>query len=257
VRASHASELANSYDGERADALAARLAVPVLRIYAYAPSTMDLAHTAAAAGAPAGTVIVADVQTAGRGRSGRRWVSEAGAGVWATVVARPRDVDALSVLSLRVGIALATELQPFVGSPIALKWPNDLLLAGRKLAGVLVEARWREGTPEWVAVGVGVNRRPPAELADAIGTGDAVSRREILGAVVRAVRRAADATGVLHPGELAQFAARDAVRGREVLSPVRGHADGVSARGELLVRAAGGDVHPIPTATVQYGALPA
>ena len=65
---------------------------------------------AAAEGAPAGTLVVADAQTAGRGRSGRTWTSERGAGVWLTLIERPRDVDALDVLSLRVGLALAPAL---------------------------------------------------------------------------------------------------------------------------------------------------
>ena len=245
-------EPSTTYDGERVGILRARLSVPSLRAYAHAPSTMDLAHAAAAAGADAGTVIVADVQTAGRGRNGRRWVSHRDAGVWATVLERPRDLEALGVLSLRVGLELAGELERLVRRSTALKWPNDVLLDRRKLAGVLVEARWREGSPEWVAVGVGVNRKPPADLPDAVGTGDSATRREILGAVVRAVRAAASAAGSLTNAELARFDARDAVRGRETVAPVVGTAEGVNARGELLVRGRDGVLHAVPTATVAY-----
>lgn len=246
------AEPSTQYDGESTDALGVRLGVPAVYAYAHASSTMDLAHAAAAAGAPAGTVMVADVQTAGRGRNGRRWVSHAGAGVWATVIERPRDVDALAVLSLRVGLALARELEGVIGRSLAVKWPNDVLLDGRKLAGVLAEARWREGLPEWVAIGVGVNRDPPGEMRDAAGTGTAVRRATILGAIVRAVRAAADRNGFLDSAELSHFAARDVVRGREVISPVQGHAAGVNARGELLVRAGTGALHAVPTATVEY-----
>ncbi len=213
---------------------------------------MDRAHALADAGAAASTVIVADVQTAGRGRNGRRWVSDAGAGVWTTVIVRPRDVDTVAVLSLRVGLALAAELQPFVTPTIALKWPNDLLVGGRKLAGVLVEARWRDALPEWAAVGVGVNRRPPADIPDAIGVGEATPRREILGAVVRAVCSASAASGPLNAAELAAFAERDAVYGREVVRPIAGRAAGITATGELVVRAPNGTRHAVPTATVEY-----
>ncbi len=215
---------------------------------------MDLAHAAAGEGAPAGTTFVADVQTAGRGRGGRAWTSQAGAGVWATVLERPVDPEAVGVLSLRVGLALARALEPHAAAPVAVKWPNDLLLGGRKLAGILVEARWRERVPEWVAVGVGVNRTPPAELPDAAGLGPAVRRGAVLAAVVTAVRAAARAVGPLDDAELVQFAERDAVRGRWVLTPVAGRADGVDAAGRLLVRDAAGRVHPIPTASVQYAA---
>lgn len=193
---------------------------------------MDLAHAAAAGGAPAGSVFVADVQTAGRGRSGRRWYSEPGAGVWATVVERPTDPAAIPVLSLRVGLALADALDRFAPAPIALKWPNDLVVGGRKLAGILVEARWREGAPEWVAVGVGVNRLPPADFPEAVGLGPDVSRVDVLGAVVGAVRDAAARRGVLDAGELARYAARDAVRGRRVARPAAGRAAGIAATGE-------------------------
>lgn len=213
---------------------------------------MDVAHALGAAGAPAGTVVVADAQTAGRGRAGRAWASAAGAGVWATVVERPDDVAALPVLSLRVGLALADALDAYAAGPIAVKWPNDLLVGGRKVAGILVEARWREGAPEWVAVGVGVNRTPPAALAEATGLGADVARRDVLAAVVASVRAAARARGGLSEGELGRFAARDAVRGRRVLDPVPGRAAGVDASGALLVRTDAGRVHAVPTASVRY-----
>ncbi len=242
----------DTYDGERVALLRERIGVPALFAYSHATSTMDLAHAAGAGGAPAGTVFVADVQTAGRGRNGRRWVSDAEGGVWTTILERPTELDALGVLSLRVGLELSREFDALVGRQTMLKWPNDVLLKDRKLAGVLVEARWRDRAPEWVAVGVGVNRRAPADLPDAIGTGDAVRRSDILAAVVRAVRAAAAASGVLTPDELARFAARDAVRGREVAAPVVGRADGLTEGGELRVRAPDGQVHAVPTATVRY-----
>ncbi|HEY0776526.1 MAG TPA: biotin--[acetyl-CoA-carboxylase] ligase [Gemmatirosa sp.] len=253
--ASRAAGARASYDGEAVAALATQLGAPAVHAYGEVGSTMDLAHAAAANGAAAGTVIVADVQTAGRGRNGRRWLSDAEAGVWATVVERPRDVTSLSVLSLRVGLALAAELERLLSRGTTLKWPNDVQLEGRKLAGVLVEARWRDGAPEWAAIGVGVNRKPPAELPDAIGTGDALRRSALLGAVVQAVRTASTATGLLTDAEIAAWDARDVVRGRVVVSPVRGAADGVNAAGELLIRTSDGAVRAVPTATVQYAEL--
>lgn len=216
---------------------------------------MDLAHAAAAAGADAGTTVVADVQTAGRGRGGRRWVSDARTGVWATVVERPTDLAAVAVLSLRVGLALAAALEPLrttASTPIVLKWPNDLLVGGRKLAGVLVEARWREGAPEWVAVGVGVNCAVPPDYPDAAALGAGVRRADVLAAVVASVRAAAAARGGLGADELARYAARDAVRGRAVVDPVAGVAAGVDAAGALLVRTPDGALRAVPTASVRY-----
>lgn len=242
----------DAYDGVPTAGVRDRLGVPALHAYAAVASTMDLAHAAAARGAPAGTTVVADAQTAGRGRAGRSWASEPGAGVWATVVVRPVDVAAVGVLSLRVGLALAEGLERLAPVRIVLKWPNDLLVGGRKLAGILVEARWREGVPEWVAVGVGINRVAPDTVTTAVGLGASVARADILAALVAAVQGAATRTGVLSDAELAAFARRDAVRGRRATAPVAGVVAGVSPTGALLVQVADGPVREVPTASVQY-----
>src|ERR1700750_2411169 len=110
-------------------------------------STLDVAHDLASKGAEAGTVIIANAQTAGRGRMGRTWRSEPGAGIWLALIERPRDASALDVLSLRIGLALAPALDAFADGPVRLKWPNDLYVDERKLAGVLIEVRWREAQP--------------------------------------------------------------------------------------------------------------
>src|SRR5207237_457605 len=94
--------------------------------------------------------------TAGRGRDGRTWHSPAG-GVWLGVLLRPGRVE-LGVMSVRVGLAVADAVDALLGRPEArLKWPNDVLLAERKLAGILCEGRWQGEALQWLAVGVGVN----------------------------------------------------------------------------------------------------
>jgi BirA family biotin operon repressor/biotin-[acetyl-CoA-carboxylase] ligase len=170
---SSADAPAAAYDGVSVDALAVHLGVARLALYARVHSTMDVAHALAAAGAPHATLVLADAQVGGRGRARRRWASPLGTGVWATWIARPERADALDVLSLRVGLALAARLDALAPARVRIKWPNDLLLApdahatspGGKLAGVLVEARWRDTRPEWVAVGVGINVRPPRDAS--------------------------------------------------------------------------------------------
>ena len=119
-------------------------------------STLDVAHRIAAEGAPAGTLVVANEQTAGRGRDGKSWQSSPGTGIWLTLIERPTSSSGLDVLSLRVGLAAAEALDRFAPEPIRLKWPNDLYIDRGKLAGILVEARWREGSVEWIAIGLGV-----------------------------------------------------------------------------------------------------
>lgn len=194
-----------------------------------------MAHELAAGGAEAGTVVVADAQTAGRGRMGRTWRSEPGAGVWLTLVERPRDASALDVLSLRVGLALAPALDPFAESRIRLKWPNDLYVGGRKLAGILIEARWREGEPEWVAIGVGINLRPPASEERATGLVSGVTRDQVLDAIVPGLRAAAALRGPLTEAERRAFAGRDLAAGQRCREPAVGVARGIDASGALLV----------------------
>ena len=198
-------------------------------------STLDDAHELAADGAEAGTLIVANTQHAGRGRLGRTWRSAPGAGIWLTLIERPADAGALEVLSLRVGLALAPALDPFTGVAVQLKWPNDLYLHGRKLAGILIEARWRERHPEWVAIGVGINLRPPVSEPRAIGLGAEASRDAVLAAIAPRLRDAAARVGPLAPSEIEAFAARDFAAGRRCIEPTAGTVLGIDASGALLV----------------------
>ncbi|MBK7906789.1 MAG: biotin--[acetyl-CoA-carboxylase] ligase [Gemmatimonadetes bacterium] len=213
--------------------LAARLGLPRVEAVGVLGSTMDAAHELAAGGAPAGTLVVAEEQSAGRGRGGRVWTSGPGAGLWMTLVERPRSADGIDVLSLRVGLRLAPVLERWTVAPIRLKWPNDLYVDRRKLAGVLIEARWRGAHPDWVAIGLGLNLVAPPDLAAAALLG---ARAEtVLAEVVPALRAAAFAHGPLSTGELAEFARRDLAMGQRVSSPAEGLVRGISSAGELLV----------------------
>lgn len=205
-------------------------------------STMDVVHEEAARGAPAGLVVVADVQTAGRGRSGSPWHSEAGAGVWLTLLERTSEPGALGVMSPRLGLALADALQPLCDERIRLKWPNDLFGDDGKLAGVLVETRWREGAVEWIAIGVGVNLRASAgqgterePVPPRAGLREGTTRDEVLRAIVPAMRRAAAARGALTADEQAAWDERDAARGHVVLAPAGGIVCGIARDGTLRV----------------------
>jgi BirA family biotin operon repressor/biotin-[acetyl-CoA-carboxylase] ligase len=225
--------------GHAADALAARLQLPAVDTHASVTSTMDRAHELAAVGAAAGTLVVAEEQRGGRGRNGKRWSSAPRAGIWATMIERPTTTDALDVLSLRVGLALATALERWTAAPIQLKWPNDLFVEGGKLAGVLIEVRWRGQRADWVAVGVGVNLAAPQEWVDAASLQDA-DPLDVLQVMIPAIRAAAAARGPLSPAELAAFAARDLTAGRGVSAPAEGTARGITADGAILIESAAG-----------------
>ncbi|AHG90696.1 biotin/acetyl-CoA-carboxylase ligase [Gemmatirosa kalamazoonensis] len=247
---SSADVVAPSYDGESADALARSLDVPRLLLFSDVSSTMDVAHAAAARGAPAGTLVLADAQSAGRGRAGRRWASRAGGGIWLTLVERPDDASAIEVLSLRLGLAAAAAVEPFADGRVCLKWPNDLYVAAGKLAGLLVEARWRDGRPEWVAIGFGMNVRPPEDVPGAGHLRGGTRRPSVLRALVPALRQAAARRGPLDSAELEAFANRDVAVGRTVSAPLAGRVVGISAAGELRVETAAGRVE-----AVRHGSL--
>ncbi|MBI2796435.1 MAG: biotin--[acetyl-CoA-carboxylase] ligase [Gemmatimonadetes bacterium] len=231
--------MAERVDGLGAAEVAARCGVPRAVLLATVTSTLDVAHTLASEGAETGTLVVARHQTAGRGQHGRSWRSEPDAGVWLTLIERA-DEAALSVLALRIGLALAPALDELAGARVQLKWPNDLLVADRKLAGVLVEARWRDGQPEWVSIGVGINLRQPHAEEEAAGLRSGVRRVDVLAAVVPALRVAAAQGGTLAAGELSAWSARDFAAGRRIDEPTAGVVLGIDAGGALLVESLGG-----------------
>ncbi len=122
-------------------------------------STNDDCRRLAVAGAPEGTVVLATEQTGGKGRLGRRWVSPEG-GVYVSMLLRPRSAVAeVAPLSLVIGLGVARGLEARFGVKIGLKWPNDLILADGKLAGVLLEMSAEGEFVEWIVAGVGVNVR--------------------------------------------------------------------------------------------------
>jgi BirA family biotin operon repressor/biotin-[acetyl-CoA-carboxylase] ligase len=198
-------------------------------------STLDVAHRIAAEGAPAGTLVIANEQTAGRGRGGKNWQSSPGTGIWLTLLERPSDTSGLGVLSLRVGLAAAEALDRFAPEPIRLKWPNDLYVDRGKLAGILVEARWREQAVEWVSIGLGVNVKAPENLENSAGLEPGTERLDVLSELVPALRVATRETGPLTAYEREEFNARDLARGKACVQPAIGRVAGITPTGELLV----------------------
>jgi BirA family biotin operon repressor/biotin-[acetyl-CoA-carboxylase] ligase len=230
------------YDDCTADELRQTLGIPCLEVYARLTSTMNTAHALGAAGAPAGTIVLADEQTAGRGRAGRVWRSPPGAGIWLACLERPLDLDVLPVLSLRLGLATARVLDEWSASTVLLKWPNDLYVGARKLAGFLVESRWRGDTIDWIVIGFGLNVRPPAGLPGAAALLPGTARLDVLRRIVPPLRSAAAVSGPLSAPELEQWARRDLAPGRACREPVNGRVRGIDASGALLVDTPGGEV---------------
>lgn len=234
-----------------ASTLASALDLPRVVWLADVPSTMDIADRLAREGAPAGTLVLADAQSRGRGRSGKSWASRPGAGVWMTLIERPLDASGLDVLSLRVGMRAARALDRFASAQVMLKWPNDLLLPTGKVGGILVEARWREQRPEWVAIGIGINLVDPMVPGGA-SLGAGVARDAVLGELVPAIRSAAAARGPLAASELEAYATRDWARGRKVVAPQQGRVAGITADGAVLIETAVGVVVPCRSGSLEF-----
>jgi BirA family transcriptional regulator, biotin operon repressor / biotin---[acetyl-CoA-carboxylase] ligase len=197
-------------------------------------STNRVARELAAAGAPHGTLVTADEQSAGRGRADRSWVAPAGSSVLMSVVLRPAE----ALLPLRAAVAVAA----VCGPDAAIKWPNDVLLGDRKVCGVLVEGRPQEG---WAALGIGLNvLSTPPDFADSAtclaAEGDPRRVPEVLDALLGALDVV---LGQDEASVLAAWRGRDALVGRPVSwGQGTGTAAGVDERGALLVETAGGRV---------------
>ena len=230
-----------------AAALARRWGVPQCGVFRTLPSALDAIHALWGQGAPSGAVVLAEEQTAGRGRDGRTWRSPAG-GVWLGVLLRP-PLPAAGVLSLRIGLVLADVVEAVLGvrptslsgSRAGLKWPNDVLVDDRKVAGILCESRWQGDALQWLGVGVGVNvaNEVPAELSGrAVSLRElrpAVRRIDVLDLLVPALLRLATHDAALTEFECAAFARRDWLRGRQIRAPLPGRAAGIRPDGALLV----------------------
>jgi BirA family biotin operon repressor/biotin-[acetyl-CoA-carboxylase] ligase len=134
-------------------------------------STNDVAARLAESGADEGTTVVAEAQTAGRGRHGRVWFSPAGAGLYVSVIVRPAagmagGANPASLLTLASGVAIAEAVRTVTGLPAEIKWPNDVVIRRRKLAGILAEAAVQAGVLQFVVVGFGVNLQSAAYPPD-------------------------------------------------------------------------------------------
>ena len=161
-------------------------------------STNQAAMAAAGTGEPAGSVFLAEEQTAGRGRGGHSWHSEKSSGIYCSVLLRP-DLPPSEVLvvSLAVGLAAQVAVEQVIGTRPDLRWPNDLLLGGKKFAGILTEMNAEATQVRFVVVGVGINvnqQHFPAELAEIATslrreTGRPWSRLELVTALLKSLDR--------------------------------------------------------------------
>lgn len=231
-------------------------------------STNDDAKAGAKAGAPHGALWLAESQQAGRGRQGRRWESPAGENLLFSLLLRiPCAPVRVPPLSLVVGLAVRDAVAAALGDDAAVKvkWPNDVLVRGRKIAGVLVESQVSGMRVESLVVGVGLNvhtRDFPPELAARATSvaleGGRADRAAILVDVLAGLDRDLDRAahlglGAVHP----RLLAHDALVGRRVTGDgASGVASGVDVEGRLLVRGDDGALHRLASGEVHLVVTP-
>lgn len=217
-------------------------------------STNDEALRLGRAGAPHGTVITAEAQERGRGRQGRRWHSPPGENLYASVLLRPPLLPAQApFLTLCAGVALAeavaAEMRDTAAPELALKWPNDLLLAGRKLAGILLEMACTGARLDFVVMGIGVNLNGtgfPEELR-----GRATSLRLALGRRVQPLGFLDRLLAGLE--EVYQLYLTDGPA--RVLGRYADYATFLLRREPMQVRSGGGVLRGVPLGLAEDGAL--
>ena len=219
------------------------------------PSTMDVAAQLASEGARHGTVVAAEEQTAGRGRRGSTWQSPPGAGLYFSFVARPGAPRAggaatTALITLAAGVGVRDGITSATGLAVDLKWPNDLIIGRRKLAGILAEGM-AIGTPEQaVIIGVGINIQPAAFPPDVSARatslegelGKAIDRGLLLASVLASLS-ARLARLEQSPGDILQAwraASPNAVGTRVEWDGRHGVTAGIDDTGALLVKTSGG-----------------
>lgn len=250
---------AQTADPLNAQIVAATLQQPgrfALDLIEHCDSTNSLLLDRAQQGAPSGTVVASERQTAGRGRRGRSWLSAPGDSLTFSLLWRfPAGMPPPAGLSLAVGVAVARALEALGAAGIRLKWPNDILADGAKLGGILVETLMAGGRHAAV-IGIGLNVRLPREIADAVdvraGALEAVmlnapSRNLLLARLLDELATMLDAfEREGFAGFAEEWQGRHAHAGQKVCiladgaAPLEGRCAGIDADGALLLDTAAG-----------------
>ena len=233
-------------------------------------STNDIVKDLAQHGAPDGTAVVAEQQTQGRGRHGRSFVSPAGVGIYVSLLVRPQaDTQRLPQLTLAVAVATAEALAEYSALPIRLKWPNDVEISGKKVAGILCEAVLNPAVSPLVIIGIGINvnttlEQFPPELHQhvtslALAAGHTWARLPLLALVLAHLERLYEA---FQPGNITPVRQRwlhygGQMIGRQVRfapepSAGVGTVVDLDKDGALLVQDAGGTQHRLVAGEVLF-----
>lgn len=212
-------------------------------------------------GAPHGTVIVADMQTAGRGRKGKTWQSPAGKAIYMTILLRPDfSPDKVSMLTLVMGLSVAQAVAEIPGLNPGIKWPNDIVIDQKKICGILTEMEVQAEDASYVVVGVGinVNNSSPDEFPEEIrqtatslkiASGASYSRAALIGRVLYYFEKnydtfvsSLDLSGLMEDYHKYLLNKDAEVKVLDPKGPYIGIARGINEAGELLVEKENGEV---------------
>ncbi|MBQ7886715.1 MAG: biotin--[Clostridia bacterium] len=224
-------------------------------------STNKYARKIARENAKHGTLVIADKQTAGRGRRGRGWISPEGEGIFMSLIVRPDAPPAQAAkLSLTLALAVAGAIERETGLDARIKWPNDIVIGGRKVCGLLLEMDATAEKVESIVAGVGINVHQTAfdeEIARTASSLDLLSGRRVSrSAVVRAfLEEFENAMALSHEAMMDAYRARSATIGRRVQvigldGTYTGTAQGITESGTLLVEDETGETREVLAADV-------
>ncbi len=229
-------------------------------------STMDEALKLARAGAEDGTVVVADTQTAGKGRFQRRWLSEPGACILISVILKP-TADELPNLNMGISLAILRAIRRYPGVRGAIKWPNDIKVNDLKLCGTLLDSYFDKGKLEFAIVGIGLNVNMDvrkysdiAKIATSLSleTGAEVSRLKVLHCLLEELdvnyRESKQNVSFFSEWRSHISTLGQQVNVRTAGKTLSGVAEGVNEQGELLLRSTDGMLHNLNSGEVSLSA---
>ncbi|KZE66221.1 biotin--acetyl-CoA-carboxylase ligase [Fictibacillus phosphorivorans] len=231
-------------------------------------STQEIAHSLAREGAPEGSIVLADEQTGGRGRLGRAWQSPAGTGVWMSLILKPNiPLQKAPQLTLLIAVAASKAIEKVAGLEAEIKWPNDILIKGKKTAGILTELQAEADSIHSVIVGIGMNVNQQTEhFSDeiaqiatslAIEGRQTYKRAEVIGVLLQEIETLyrqylENGFGVIKLlWEARAFSLGKRITARSVTGSITGYAKGITEEGVLLLEDDRGQVHSIYSADIE------
>ena len=207
-------------------------------------------------GAPHGTLVIADSQMAGKGRMGRKWISPPGSGIWMSLLLRPEiSPQSASMLTLVAALAVVEGIRGETGLNPQIKWPNDVVLEGRKICGILTEMSTEAGAIRYVIPGIGINVNMtefPPELTETAASlrmvlGRPLKREPLIVRVMEAFEKyyarfleTEDLSGLMEEYNRCSVNLGRQVRVLDGASPYQGEAMGIDSQGSLVVKMADG-----------------